>query len=210
MEKIKEKKCSRCDTVKLIDEFYNHKANKLHGKQAMCKVCNTAYTLEYQKKNKHKKKFNINGPKNKLKDKKKKKGFYLDPERVWTAIYNGTSIDDLYPNIWNNSVDISEDWFVDGEEYLRLEGNYSDYVITNYGRLISLIGTKAKFLTPTIHSTTVAFNMQGKRINILDMLDEHSWSQTPETLEDIYNQYKWKYYRYKYEKSGAKCIIHNK
>lgn len=209
MEEIKEKKCNRCNLVKPLDEYYNNKKNKLHGKQAMCKECNNVYTSEYQKRNKRER-FNINGPKNKLKNTKTKKGFYLDPDKVWEAIYNETPIDNLYPDIWNNSVDISEDWFVEGEEYLRLEGNLSDYIVTNYGRAISLIGTKAKFLTPTIHSTTVVFNLQGKRVNMLDILEEQGWSQTPETLEYIYNEHKWKYYRYQYEKSGAKCIIHNK
>ena len=100
MEEIKEKKCNKCNAVKPLDEFFNNKRNKTHGKQAMCKVCNTEYTSEYQKKNKRER-FNINGPKNKLKDKKRKKGFYLDPDKVWEAIYNGQPIDSLYPDIWS-------------------------------------------------------------------------------------------------------------
>jgi hypothetical protein len=48
-----EKKCTKCEKVKSLDEFYNHKIGK-NGKRHECKICTKNHNKEYNKKNKEK------------------------------------------------------------------------------------------------------------------------------------------------------------
>jgi hypothetical protein len=61
-----EKKCTKCEKVKSLDEFTNSKTIK-HGKKSRCKDCIKEYRKEYRKKNKDKIK-----EKQRLYDKKRK------------------------------------------------------------------------------------------------------------------------------------------
>ena len=205
MEELKEKNCSTCKKILPVSSFFKNKHNKKHGLQASCKACSKIYSIERVKKIKANKQKKVVKPNSKT-----KKGFYFDTEDVWTALYNNQSIDTLYPDSWDSKVELDEGTLKENEEYTRLEGNYENYVVTSLGRIFSLIGTKQKQLTPTIHTETVVFNISSKRFNIIETLDKYGWSKTPNELNNIYDQHKFKYYKYKFESTGAKCIIYNK
>ena len=138
--------------------------------------------------------------------------FYVDCEDAWTCLENGKPIDSLYPDHFKSETrdsqyhDYMKTILLPGEEYVLLDGEFYDYALTSFGRVVNCIfGTQ---FGTYFKKNDVALFMRSGRIHLSKIFEEQGWKFDILELINNHHLYKWNYscvsgmqhHRKKYEK----------
>lgn len=117
----------------------------------------------------------------------KEVGEYRYKIRTSEGITKSVTIKEIYKKLYNKVFCKDDIERIEGEEFREIEGTGGNYLVSNYGRVISYIGNHAIILKPTITPKgyeRLQIIIDGKRYNkFVHSLVAAVWLGQPQSLE---------------------------
>ena len=114
-------------------------------------------------------------------------GEYRYKIRTKDGIAKSITIKEIYKRLYNKVFCIDDIERLEGEEFREVEGTEGNYLVSNYGRVISYISNHAMILKPTITPKgyeRLQITIEGQRYNkFVHSLVAAAWLGQPQSLE---------------------------
>ena len=114
-------------------------------------------------------------------------GEYRYKIRTKDGMAKSITIKEIYKRLYNKVFCIDDIERLEGEEFREVEGTEGNYLVSNYGRVISYISNHAMILKPTITPKgyeRLQITIEGKRYNkFVHSLVAAAWLGQPQSLE---------------------------
>ena len=114
-------------------------------------------------------------------------GEYRYKIRTKDGIAKSITIKEIYKRLYNKVFCIDDIERFEGEEFREVEGTEGNYLVSNYGRVISYISNHALILKPTITPKgyeRLQITIEGQRYNkFVHSLVAAAWLGQPQSLE---------------------------
>ena len=114
-------------------------------------------------------------------------GEYRYKIRTKDGIAKSITIKEIYKRLYNKVFCIDDIERLEGEEFREVEGTEGNYLVSNYGRVISYISNHAMILKPTITPNgyeRLQITIEGQRYNkFVHSLVAAAWLGQPQSLE---------------------------
>ena len=114
-------------------------------------------------------------------------GEYRYKIRTTEGITKSITIKEIYKRLYNKVFCIDDIERLEGEEFREVEGTEGNYLVSNYGRVISYISNHAMILKPTITPKgyeRLQITIEGQRYNkFVHSLVAAAWLGQPQSLE---------------------------
>ena len=109
--------------------------------------------------------------------------------RTKDGISKSITIKEIYKRLYNKVFCIDDIERLEGEEFREVEGTEGNYLVSNYGRVISYISNHAMILKPTITPKgyeRLQITREGKRYNkLVHSLVAAAWLGQPQNINPL-------------------------
>lgn len=116
-------------------------------------------------------------------------GEYRYKIRTKDGIAKSITIKEIYKRLYNKVFCIDDIERLEGEEFREVEGTEGNYLVSNYGRVISYISNHAMILKPTITPKgyeRLQITIEGKRYNkFVHSLVAAAWLGQPQNINPL-------------------------